>query len=163
MLLNSIKPTIKPLSVCPQSSGDPVTQCEFHPKDMPNIVCCGKSQISFWTLEGGKLDKKAGIFQVGAQLCIGGLSVLVRTCFSRYCLCLCCYHPNNKSPFNSLARYTLDLHTILLLPLLFVSNSKTFVMDYEGNTFFYQNINKNFSLKCDIYYAFNFSTVENSF
>jgi len=31
-------------------------------------------------------------------------------------------------------------------------------MDYEGyrSVFFYQNINKLFSLKCDIYYAFTF-------
>jgi len=35
---------------------------------------------------------------------------------------------------------------------------KSFVMDYNGYTivFFYQNINKIFSLKCDIYYAFTF-------
>ncbi|XP_052271012.1 echinoderm microtubule-associated protein-like 2 isoform X1 [Dreissena polymorpha] len=45
-----------------KSSGDPVTQCEFHPKEENQIVCCGKSQITFWTLEGKKLDKKAGIF-----------------------------------------------------------------------------------------------------
>ena len=31
-------------------------------------------------------------------------------------------------------------------------------MDYEGNTFVlvYQNINKIFSLQCDIYYAFTY-------
>ncbi|XP_052766462.1 echinoderm microtubule-associated protein-like 2 isoform X3 [Mya arenaria] len=46
-----------------KTSGDPVTQCEFHPKDENSIVCCGKSQITFWTLEDKKLDKKAGIFQ----------------------------------------------------------------------------------------------------
>ncbi|XP_053393881.1 echinoderm microtubule-associated protein-like 2 isoform X3 [Mercenaria mercenaria] len=45
-----------------KSSGDPVTQCEFHPSEN-SIVCCGKSQISFWTLDGTKLDKKMGIFQ----------------------------------------------------------------------------------------------------
>lgn len=48
-----------------KTSGDPVTQCEFHPSEENSIVCCGKSQITFWTLnpEDKTLDKKAGIFQ----------------------------------------------------------------------------------------------------
>ena len=35
-------------------------------------------------------------------------------------------------------------------------------MDYEGYTFvfFYQNINKLFSLKCDIYYALTFQRLK---
>ena len=49
-----------------QSSGDPVTQCDFHPTEENSIVCCGKSQISFWTFIKAekKLDKKMGIFGV---------------------------------------------------------------------------------------------------
>ena len=50
---------------CLQSSGDPVTQCEFHPYIDNQIVCCGKSQITFWTYDGNSLNKKAGIFEVG--------------------------------------------------------------------------------------------------
>lgn len=46
-----------------KSSGDPVTQCEFHQVEENSIVCCGKSQITFWTLNNKKLDKKAGIFE----------------------------------------------------------------------------------------------------
>ncbi|XP_052271096.1 echinoderm microtubule-associated protein-like 1 [Dreissena polymorpha] len=45
-----------------KSSNDPVTQCAFHPKEENQIVCCGKSQITFWTLEGERLSKKGGIF-----------------------------------------------------------------------------------------------------
>ncbi|XP_060556828.1 echinoderm microtubule-associated protein-like 2 isoform X5 [Ruditapes philippinarum] len=54
---------VKKLAEC-KSSGDPVTQCEFHPTEENSIVCCGKSQISFWTFikEEKKLDKKMGIF-----------------------------------------------------------------------------------------------------
>ncbi|KAL4238714.1 Echinoderm microtubule-associated protein-like 1 [Mactra antiquata] len=48
-----------------KSSGDPVTQCEFHPLEENSIVCCGKSQITFWTYDtkDRKLDKKSGIFE----------------------------------------------------------------------------------------------------
>jgi len=41
----------------------------------------------------------------------------------------------------------------------------TFLMDYEGYTsvFFIKKINKFFSLKCDIYYAFTFQPLKISF
>ncbi|KAI8788322.1 echinoderm microtubule-associated protein-like 2 isoform X1 [Biomphalaria glabrata] len=45
-----------------KSSGDPVLAVEYHPLEKNQIVCCGKGQISFWTLEGGSLAKKQGIF-----------------------------------------------------------------------------------------------------
>ena len=41
-----------------------MTQCEFHPFIDNQIVCCGKSQITFWTYDGNSLNKKAGIFEV---------------------------------------------------------------------------------------------------
>ena len=47
-----------------QSSTEPVLAAEFHPLEKGNIVTCGKGQISFWTLEGGSLAKKTGIFDV---------------------------------------------------------------------------------------------------
>ena len=41
----------------------------------------------------------------------------------------------------------------------------TFLMDYEGYTFvfFINKINKFFSLKCDIYYAFTFQQYKDLF
>ncbi|XP_059148257.1 echinoderm microtubule-associated protein-like 2 isoform X3 [Physella acuta] len=46
-----------------KSSGDPVLAVEYHPSEKNQIVCCGKGQISFWSLEGGSLAKKQGIFE----------------------------------------------------------------------------------------------------
>lgn len=45
-----------------KSSTEPVLAVEFHPSEKGSIVSCGKSQITFWTLEGGALNKKNGIF-----------------------------------------------------------------------------------------------------
>ncbi|KAL3872559.1 hypothetical protein ACJMK2_035781 [Sinanodonta woodiana] len=45
-----------------KTSGDPVTSAEFHPSEKNSIVCCGKGQISFWTYEGGTMNKRTGIF-----------------------------------------------------------------------------------------------------
>jgi len=52
----------KKVSEC-KSSGDPVTQCEFHPTEENSIVLCGKSNISFWSLNKSTLNKKMGIFE----------------------------------------------------------------------------------------------------
>ncbi|KAL5009043.1 hypothetical protein ScPMuIL_014624 [Solemya velum] len=45
-----------------KSSTEPVLVAEFHPSEVNSIVTCGKNQISFWTIEGGTLSKKMGIF-----------------------------------------------------------------------------------------------------
>ncbi|XP_035824705.1 echinoderm microtubule-associated protein-like 2 [Aplysia californica] len=45
-----------------KSSTEPVLAVEFHPSEKGSIVSCGKGQITFWTLEGGALVKKHGIF-----------------------------------------------------------------------------------------------------
>lgn len=47
-----------------QSSTEPVLAVEFHPSEKGSIVSCGKGQITFWTLEGGALAKKQGIYDV---------------------------------------------------------------------------------------------------
>ena len=54
-----------PLSL--QSSTEPVLGLDFHPTVSGSLVSCGKSQITFWTLEGGSLSKKMGIFDVSFQ------------------------------------------------------------------------------------------------
>lgn len=37
---------------------------EFHPMDRQSIVTCGKSHISFWTLDAnGTLYKRLGLFE----------------------------------------------------------------------------------------------------
>lgn len=47
-----------------QCSADTVVAAEFHPMDRQSIVTCGKSHISFWTLDaGGTLYKRMGIFE----------------------------------------------------------------------------------------------------
>lgn len=38
--------------------------CEFNPHEEGQIITCGKSHISFWTLADGKLTKKQGLFEV---------------------------------------------------------------------------------------------------
>ncbi|XP_071079314.1 echinoderm microtubule-associated protein-like 2 isoform X12 [Haliotis cracherodii] len=45
-----------------KSSTEPVLAVEYHPQEKNSIVSCGKSQITFWTVEGGSLAKKQGIF-----------------------------------------------------------------------------------------------------
>ncbi|CAI9730037.1 echinoderm microtubule-associated protein-like 2 isoform X10 [Octopus vulgaris] len=45
-----------------KSSTETVLSAEFHPSEKNTIVTCGKSHISFWTLESGALTKKMGIF-----------------------------------------------------------------------------------------------------
>ena len=47
-----------------QSSTEPVLAAEFHPCENTSIVTCGKNQISFWTLEGGTLTRKLGLYEV---------------------------------------------------------------------------------------------------
>ncbi|CAG2055365.1 unnamed protein product [Timema podura] len=45
-------------------SSDTVVAAEFHPLDRTCIVTCGKSHISFWTLDaGGTLYKRMGVFE----------------------------------------------------------------------------------------------------
>ena len=51
----------------PQSSTEPVIAAEFHPCDRNIVVTCGKSHLGFWTLEGGTLTKKLGLFEVTAK------------------------------------------------------------------------------------------------
>ncbi|XP_013395547.1 echinoderm microtubule-associated protein-like 2 isoform X3 [Lingula anatina] len=46
-----------------KSSTEPVVASEFHPLDANTIITCGKNQITFWTLEGGTLGKKLGLFE----------------------------------------------------------------------------------------------------
>ncbi|XP_069116291.1 echinoderm microtubule-associated protein-like 2 isoform X5 [Argopecten irradians] len=45
-----------------KSSTEPVLAVEFHPSEKNSIISCGKGQINFWTLEGGTLARKQGIF-----------------------------------------------------------------------------------------------------
>ncbi|XP_064603891.1 echinoderm microtubule-associated protein-like 2 isoform X2 [Liolophura sinensis] len=45
-----------------KSSTEPVLAAEFHPSEKTSVVTCGKGQISFWTIDGGTLTKKLGIF-----------------------------------------------------------------------------------------------------
>ena len=47
-----------------QSSTEAVLGAEFHPYEKNSLVTCGKSQLAFWTFEGGALSKKQGIFEV---------------------------------------------------------------------------------------------------
>nr|CAB3242502.1 echinoderm microtubule-associated protein-like 2 [Phallusia mammillata] len=42
---------------------DPVLSCEFNPHVENSIVTCGKSHVIFWTLDGGQLTKKQGLFE----------------------------------------------------------------------------------------------------
>uniref|UniRef100_A0A8C9VLL0 EMAP like 3 n=1 Tax=Scleropages formosus TaxID=113540 RepID=A0A8C9VLL0_SCLFO len=45
-----------------KSTNEAVFAVEFSPADSNNIVTCGKSHVYFWTLSGGTLSKKQGIF-----------------------------------------------------------------------------------------------------
>lgn len=42
----------------------------FHPTDPTALITCGKSHIYFWSLEGGSLSKRQGLFEVRAG--VGG-------------------------------------------------------------------------------------------
>lgn len=50
--------------LCVQSTNEAVFAVEFNPRDSANIITCGKSHVYFWTLSGGQLTKKQGIFGV---------------------------------------------------------------------------------------------------
>lgn len=41
----------------------------FHPTDPTVLITCGKSHIYFWSLEGGSLSKRQGLFEVSALGC----------------------------------------------------------------------------------------------
>ncbi|KAG7484962.1 hypothetical protein MATL_G00055720 [Megalops atlanticus] len=45
-----------------KSTNEAVFAVEFNPSDSNNIITCGKSHVYFWTLSGGALSKKQGIF-----------------------------------------------------------------------------------------------------
>ncbi|KAJ8405776.1 hypothetical protein AAFF_G00312130 [Aldrovandia affinis] len=45
-----------------KSTNEAVFAVEFNPSDSTNIITCGKSHVYFWTLSGGALTKKQGIF-----------------------------------------------------------------------------------------------------
>ncbi|XP_030579061.1 echinoderm microtubule-associated protein-like 3 isoform X1 [Archocentrus centrarchus] len=45
-----------------KSTNEAVFAVEFNPRDSTNIITCGKSHVYFWTLSGGQLTKKQGIF-----------------------------------------------------------------------------------------------------
>nr|KAF6272648.1 EMAP like 2 [Myotis myotis] len=44
-------------------SNDAVLVATFHPTDPTVIITCGKSHIYFWSLEGGSLSKRQGLFE----------------------------------------------------------------------------------------------------
>uniref|UniRef100_A0A3Q2WTX7 EMAP like 3 n=1 Tax=Haplochromis burtoni TaxID=8153 RepID=A0A3Q2WTX7_HAPBU len=48
--------------LCVQTTNEAVFAVEFNPRDSTNIITCGKSHVYFWTLSGGQLTKKQGIF-----------------------------------------------------------------------------------------------------
>ncbi|XP_048850695.1 echinoderm microtubule-associated protein-like 4 isoform X2 [Brienomyrus brachyistius] len=45
-----------------KTTNEAVFAAEFSPSDSSSIVTCGKSHVYFWTLSGGTLSKKQGIF-----------------------------------------------------------------------------------------------------
>ncbi|XP_076145574.1 echinoderm microtubule-associated protein-like 3 isoform X1 [Alosa pseudoharengus] len=45
-----------------KSTNEAVLAVEFNPSDISNIITSGKSHVHFWTLAGGALTKKQGIF-----------------------------------------------------------------------------------------------------
>lgn len=52
------------MSRSPKCSNDAVLVATFHPTDPSIIITCGKSHIYFWSLEGGSLSKRQGLFEV---------------------------------------------------------------------------------------------------
>lgn len=51
----------------PKCSNEAVLVATFHPTDPTIIITCGKSHIYFWSLEGGSLSKRQGLFEVSAR------------------------------------------------------------------------------------------------
>ncbi|XP_074659724.1 echinoderm microtubule-associated protein-like 2 [Tubulanus polymorphus] len=56
-------------------SQEAVLAGEFHPFEKNQIITCGKNMLTFWSLEGGSLSKKNGIFEKYEK--------------PKYILCLC--------------------------------------------------------------------------
>lgn len=50
----------------PKCSNEAVLVATFHPTDPTALITCGKSHIYFWSLEGGSLSKRQGLFEVRA-------------------------------------------------------------------------------------------------
>ncbi|KAF7472916.1 Hypothetical predicted protein [Marmota monax] len=48
-------------------SNEAVLVATFHPTDPSLLITCGKSHVYFWTLEGGSLSKRQGLFEVSAR------------------------------------------------------------------------------------------------
>lgn len=48
-------------------SNEAVLVATFHPTDPTVLITCGKSHIYFWSLEGGSLSKRQGLFEVSAR------------------------------------------------------------------------------------------------
>ncbi|VTJ70483.1 Hypothetical predicted protein [Marmota monax] len=44
-------------------SNEAVLVATFHPTDPSLLITCGKSHVYFWTLEGGSLSKRQGLFE----------------------------------------------------------------------------------------------------
>ncbi|KAM5298140.1 echinoderm microtubule-associated protein-like 2 isoform 1-T1 [Glossophaga mutica] len=44
-------------------SNEAVLVATFHPTDPTTLITCGKSHIYFWSLEGGSLSKRQGLFE----------------------------------------------------------------------------------------------------
>lgn len=51
----------------PKCSNEAVLVATFHPTDPTVLITCGKSHIYFWSLEGGSLSKRQGLFEVSAK------------------------------------------------------------------------------------------------
>lgn len=51
----------------PKCSNEAVLVATFHPTDPTVLITCGKSHIYFWSLEGGSLSKRQGLFEVSAR------------------------------------------------------------------------------------------------
>ena len=51
-----------------QSHGDAILCASFTPADDRTIVMAGKQHVTFWTLDGCKLTKKAGLFEVSVSV-----------------------------------------------------------------------------------------------
>lgn len=68
VFLVTLRSLIQNLS-CPPSkcSNEAVLVATFHPTDPSLLITCGKSHIYFWSLEGGNLSKRQGLFEVSAR------------------------------------------------------------------------------------------------
>lgn len=58
---------IQNLPHSPKCSNEAVLVATFHPTDPTLLITCGKSHIYFWSLEGGSLSKRQGLFEVSAR------------------------------------------------------------------------------------------------